>query len=726
MANDAVPSAELMVRAVAVLRQRYPLHDGAWVTLEESFQALCGRKGPSPHAAFACFSLFLQHGHGQYSEIFDYSNHSRLLGRLAEVASIRSWGELGAELRKEPKERHESVLVKLLEREQSQEKARTDAIVSLNRMMASLEWALPNLVPLRRRAAIRAVAPTGKTIRGVEAYTDGRDIYLPSTVNTFPDRQHNELVYLRLLVHEALHLAEGTFATQACVDAHPRVVERLRARGLSNEDVGVLPARSLKSISKLFGDHQELFFSLLNCVEDTRIERSLSYRLPRFLPVVEYVDQALRALSTPTAFEPAAVQVLRAIQSALDGRPVTMLPRAYVSRFAPLRQQIREFGALDAPTLMHSILLATELCLWFVCNVPDEPRKTVLEALQTRRPLLTKQYEPYVDLAPPGFRGHKEFAPRMNLDHVSQLDSGGRVVPEYDFWQSIVRPEGASVLREPWDPLRVGVVGRAVRCEFAGSEKRSAPRAVFRSTGMRLDPKRFVRFSTARRAGGAVDSRIFHGRDVFRVDQQTTVVLDLSVSMMHFRPEGVRPLERAVGVVEDLAETMGDGAPLTVLGCIDGGPEKVRLMEIKGPHETLQRSTLETLHGFSMGGFRMGAILRYLALEATERQRVVLVTDTGSHYVTRGIRRVWDFDQALCADCPRANSLCDIERSFPDEVWIHHKASVFEPLEYEIADIRHAMETTADKLDVHVVLLTDYWGDDLCNHGFGIGRWSKI
>lgn len=199
MANEEKPNAELMARAIAVLRQRHPLDGDAWTTLEESFRALCRRKGTSPHAAFACFSLFLQHGHGKDSEILHNHSHDRLLGPLVEVASIRSWGELGTELRKERKERHETVLINLLERERSQEKARTASIVSLNRMLASLEWALPNLVPLRRRAAIRPVAPTGKTIRGVEAYTDGRDIYLPSAVTTFP-RSRTQRIGLPALI----------------------------------------------------------------------------------------------------------------------------------------------------------------------------------------------------------------------------------------------------------------------------------------------------------------------------------------------------------------------------------------------------------------------------------------------------------------------------------------------------------------------------------------------
>ena len=252
------------------------------------------------------------------------------------------------------------------------------------------------------------------------------------------------------------------------------------------------------------------------------------------------------------------------------------------------------------------------------------------------------------------------------------------------------------------------------------------PQSAFRTSGARLDPRRLVRLLAAHKAGGTASARIFRGRERTPDDAHTTVVVDLSVSMVHYRPDGVRPLERAVGWIEELASQLGDGAPLTLWGCIDGGPEKVRMFRLKERGEPLNRATLESLHGYSLGGFRMGAILRSLAQKAVERTRVFLLTDAGSHYVTRGVRRAWDFERKLCSDCPKPGSLCDLERAFPDELWIGERATIFEPLEYEVADIRHALESTAHVLEPHVVMLTEHWGDELCDHTFGAGRWSKV
>ncbi len=713
-------------RALAVLRARYPLSPDAWGPLGASFTALAGASAGT-HAAFACFSLLLGHGHCEPEGLLGLVGEKQATGQLAALASARLWGELSVELRATPRAEHAGLVSRLVEREAQAVKARLAAQATLGPMLPVLAWSLPSLVPMRAHVALRAVPVRDREDPShLRAYTDGRDIFLPARVAIFDRVARNELVYLRLLVHEALHLSEGSFATAAARSAFGWVAEQLRARGLLGHELDVAAPPTLKTLTALFGEHGELFFSLFNCVEDARVERRIPELLPAFAPVVELVDQAVRSLARPAVFEPLAVQVLRCLHAAVDGRAAHGLPSTFARPFAAIEPKIRAFRALAAPALRDSIMLGTELCLWCIEHLGAAARAQVLQALQDRRPVSAKSSENYVDLPSPGRRPPEQLRRGMNLDHVSRLEPADLVVPEYDFWQQRERELGASVSYEPWDPQRAAVVGRAVRCEVAIGEARGRREATFRSSGVRLDAKRFVRLLATRRAGGKLDARIFRGRDLQRTDLHATVVVDLSVSMVHYRPDGVRPLERAIGLIEDLATRLGDGAPLTILGCVDGGPERVRLFRIKERHEPLKRGVLDSLHGYSLGGFRVGAVLRALAQGAVDRTRVLLITDAGSHYVTRGVRRVWRFERELCKTCPVPGSLCDLERSFPDQLWIGDRASIFEPLEYEVADIRHALASTARVLDVHTTLLTHHWGDDLCDHTFGAGGWSKV
>ncbi len=728
-----------LAHALRVLRSRHPLDERRWSALEPSFLALVsGAEGKADGKgratnlgpAFACFSLLLGHGHDEPDGLLASASHARLLAPLLELATARLWGELCAALRAEPRARHDAVLAELLEREREASRRRTEAQATLTKVLPALEWALPSLIPLRARVAIRAEAPGESDPRGLRAYTDGRDIYLPSRIALFESPGHNELAYVRLLVHEALHLSEGSFEESACEQSARHVVRRLRARGHLADD---LPSRArhprtLRGVTELFGESGELFFNLLNCVEDSRVERRIPQVLPGFVAAVAYVDQGARALARPAAFQPSLHQLLRAVLAELSGRAARP-PAAYASSFAAVRATIATFHALPAPTLAESIVAATDLCLWFLQHMGPGERAQVVTELTRRRPVPQESYERRVDLRPPGRREPSELRPRMNLDRFSMLSAAGERVPEYDFWKSRLRDDGASVEEHAWDPRRAGVVGRAVRSEAAVAAARPVAISSFRASGARLAPARLVRLLAQRRAGGAVDGRVFRGRESQTIDAHATVVVDLSVSMVHFRPDGSRPLERAVGWIEELAANLGDGAPLTIYGCIDGGPEKVRMFRVKERGAPLTRETLESFHGYGHGGFRMGAVLRWLARKSVERTRVFLLTDTGSHYVTRGMRYVWKFEDLetkLCFDCPRPGSACDLERPFPDELWLNKNGAVFEPVEYEVEDIRHALASTAHALDPHVVLLTDSWGDALCDHTFGALGWSKV
>ncbi|HQY62800.1 MAG TPA: hypothetical protein PK141_15485 [Polyangiaceae bacterium] len=724
-----------LARALHVLRSRHPLDEDRWRALEPSFLALVsgaegkGRAtnlGPS----FACFSLLLGHGHDAPDGLLATTNHPRLLAPLLELATARLWGELCAALRVGAKTRHDAVLAELLEREREASKRRSAAQVTLTKVLPSLEWALPSLIPLRARVAIRAEAPGESDPRGMRAYTDGRDIYLPSRIALFESPRHNELAYVRLLVHEALHLSGGSFEEGACQQAARHVVRRLREHGHLADN---LPRSSrypntLRGVTELFGESGELFFNLLNCVEDSRVERRIPALLPGFVAAVAYVDQGARALARPAVFGSSLIQLLQAVLVELAGRTAKP-PAAYAASFTEVRATLASFRALVSPTLAESIVAATDLCLWFVRHVGPGDRAQLVSELTRRRPVPQESYERRVDLRPLGRREPAEVRPRMNLDMFSSLSTEGEIVPEYDFWKARVREDGASVELHVWDPRRAGVVGRAVRSEVAVATTRPVASSSFRMSGARLSPTRLVRLLATKRAGGAVDGRVFRGREIQATDVQATVVVDLSVSMVHYRPDGARPLERAVGWIEDLATQLGDGAPLAIYGCIDGGPEKVRMFRVKERGAPLTRETLESFHGYGHGGFRMGAVLRWLAKKSVERTRVFLLTDTGSHYVTRGMRHVWKFEDLetkLCFDCPRPGSTCDLERPFPDELWLAKNGAVFEPVEYEVEDIRHALGSTSHLLDPHVVLLTENWGDALCDHTFGPLGWSKV
>lgn len=275
--------------------------------------------------------------------------------------------------------------------------------------------------------------------------------------------------------------------------------------------------------------------------------------------------------------------------------------------------------------------------------------------------------------------------------------------------------------------MRAVTQGRAVRLERPESQATTYRREALCSTGRQLDPKRFVRFLSSVKARAQVDPRIFRRRSTVGGATETIVVVDLSISMVHYDTDGARPLDRAVGVIESLAAELDGGVSMTLFGSVDPGPHEVRLFRIKESGVALDRAALQSLHGYSRGGFRSGAILRGLAARSPEAARtpVWLITDTTNHYVTRGMNRIISFDKKLCADCPRYNSMCQMEKPYPDEGYIGDKATLYEPLEYEIEDIRRALSETSDQLDVRAVMLGDHWGDSLCDYAWGAGRWQK-
>ncbi len=677
-------------------------------------------KNATPQSAFAVFSLLQRHGK---VALLRAGSLTPWLEPFLEAPTERRWGGL-CRIVREPGDAAPSIRA-FLKEEKAAAGRRAAATVTLAEFLPALRWVLPTLLasPQLRSTEIR---PT--SLRdGLEVftgYTDGRDIYLCPAVSLFERAAHNELAYIRLLVHEALHLVRGSFD-----------IERLRqclsetAAALGTHTPRITPAstRGLSDLCELFEGRSALFFGLLNLVEDARIERHFDALAPGLSGVARAVDSAALELSSPTAFADLGGQFLRILAARLEGRASASLPTRIRARFAEVEPAVAAFRAAAAgASLVDSARLATKLTLWMSEHLGKEVCEALSEQLRLRKPVTASDVTVHVKLSPPGFRERSTLRQRMNLSRFSApLAEAGVHVEEYDFWSDTVREAGASVVERPWDPYRAGAQGRTARAGVVEAEKRRAPIASLAATGRALDVPRFVRFLAERRGGRPADGRVFRRPTPTSTSPAVTVLLDLSASMVHFRPDGVRPIERAVGVVEEIVEQVGSG--VRILGAVDPGPHEVVLHRIKAHDEPLRRTLLDSLHAYALGGFRVGPILRALARSsaAAERSPVWILTDCGNHYVTRGMHKFISLDRKLCADCPRLASYCQIEKPFPDEGWIGERASIFEPLEYEIADIRHALDATRARLDVHAVMLGDEWSDDVCDHTWGAGQWTR-
>jgi hypothetical protein len=242
----------------------------------------------------------------------------------------------------------------------------------------------------------------------------------------------------------------------------------------------------------------------------------------------------------------------------------------------------------------------------------------------------------------------------------------------------------------------------------------------FTAHGTQIDVHRFHTFLGDRRGGHHTDPAVFRKRSRFGLPLSVSFVLDLSVSMEGPRASlgGASPIENALRFVAGIVPRLESaGVPTGIFGVRDFGRRAVDFYDIKGFGASFDPEALRRLHAMQLGGFRFGAILRHLSARL-QRERmgtrnvVVLLTDTGSHYLAFGIERVDSMFRKRCLGCQQR---CWVEAQEPSvTAFKSPDIRMFYPPSYELADYQAAAAQAAN-VDPLLVLLDEGYADELLN-----------
>lgn len=185
--------------------------------------------------------------------------------------------------------------------------------------------------------------------------TDGRTIYLPARIRSFPDDQDNFRVYKLSVMHEAAHLEFGTYLPG--LEAIGEVAADLRRKSPSLE-ADQTNITTLPELFSLFPDPGWARF-LWSILEDARIDSRIRAEYPGikkdmdWLISVELQNRSkLETLPPRTALREALVQL-----SATDTTEVSLELAETVSGAHRFMQEVKDLSATSASSLKTLLTL---------------------------------------------------------------------------------------------------------------------------------------------------------------------------------------------------------------------------------------------------------------------------------------------------------------------------------------------------------------------------------
>ncbi len=317
--------------------------------------------------------------------------------------------------------------------------------------------------------------------------------------------------------------------------------------------------------------------------------------------------------------------------------------------------------------------------------------------------------------------------PFVNIPEVNPAMPGPwHSFDEYDIWRNRVEPRAARVRERRWQPelpeepfdiqLRGASPPPPVRAASGGLRRSRR----WEDEGVEADMMRVHDLVASHRAGYAADDRVFFQPRGQASRLLMSIVVDQSASMRANRTPRQSELafHRALRLAHRWANAWQRQIPIGLFGGWDTGRRSVTLHVLKDWGERYLPSRLLSLHTMGMGGFRMGAMVRYLSWRGERvapgaRHLVVMLTDSASHYLARGLDRVLakNHPPKGCMQCNHAET-CSIEPCVPrvNGSGQLEDRGLYYPTFYELADLRQAL-IASPQVTPALVLLDDFYDE---------------
>ena len=710
-----------------------------------------------------CFRFFLLLGEHHAATPLDRSVLRFALRRLTERPTAATWSECRGALRPGFTAGQSLSALRRGHARRRADRARCEReAVAFEEVSRSLEWfsrylAPDLLTPALRTATVNATDSGADHAGSLAAWTDGRSIALPARVALAPDRGLNLWVYLTLLGHELEHLRSGSFRLRFTtavgrllwrrLEPHRHRFERARETwqqgrtALENlRRAGLpVPANFTARLPNLRAfllhlPNPEAAHGLFNLVEDARVNYILAARAPGLGSGLELISRLEGAAPPDPRFHSLEQSFVQALGAAILGQPV----RCHVG--TPFARTWR---------------MALALIEAFRCSLPASVEASALLVLDLvellRRELpsaLSSATEDRLAAIPASSIEEVVYA-RLLLS--SEQDDAEGTWPADIIDADEVDPSGPGWLRYSEFDLRHGLQQDVVRLRVHGPPPSGAHRSLPRtSTAPRLPLRHLIRSGrngraeeghdllpehahdlvVAHRLGLAPDRRVFRAAGSTGPGLAVTAVVDLSASMSRCaKGDHQSPLDRAAELCHALGtDTTARSIPFAILGAVDGSRRLAHLFTVKPWESRYNPATLATLRSVAGGGFRHGAVVRHLGRTLPRRMPhhrhvVVLLTDTSSHYLARGMERA--FAEVHRGHCPT----CGERRRCPLEphrfsTHINGGHGIYLPLAYELADLADA-RATAPALSAHLVLFGRDGDDTQLDRILGPAGWTR-
>ena len=605
--------------------------------------------------------------------------------------------------------------------------AHTRALARSQHRPASLEPLIPRLEALARslfgyRAQGQLVASHRHTRTDtLSASTDGTRIELPELIDLCAEEDLNALAYVHLLAHEVGHLVAGSFVPHIS-DPDSRL-DRLLAprRGVFERRDGTdawaelgLPRRTDPGVrmaqhvyAALHMEEPRVFLTLVNLVEDLRVDRWIASRHPLLGRLADYFEGVERERRPHRAFLSHEQNFLVALQALIrePSRPRQVAPRLRPALNA-LAAELVEAHRRGLSDLVDVIVVAARLHDLLRKHLPGDlsvhtpvpaphtsGRRRARPSLVTDgramsgriRDLLVSRVDPgFVDAEPEvssetiedpadAHQGSEEL---LSGREDKDLSEGRRayVYYEVDRRSSEHGYDAARVyVEDVVDPLP-DIRPRppsAARFELEGDEldlDRAYDALVALRTPRRPADARIYRRSVSSR-------RVLPEPSPEGAEPVVAFLVDLTPSMWggtdasrHFpderdgpaprglAPASVPPMFHVQRLLERLLpELEAAGHRTEVFGGADFGRKDARLIQLKRADEPASAPWSKRLFRPDRIGFRHGAYIRHLGSRPAMRapsSRIVLLCDTASHYIGYGLEgflaKVYEH---MCENC---------------------------------------------------------------------------
>lgn len=633
------------------------------------------------------------------------------------------------------------------------------AAVRFETLRPTLLQMLGYLTPRYRNVTLATLDESNSLIP--HASTDGARVLMPPVVAMGLARETNEWLAAYLLGHEAAHLETGSFTEDLrneeghALLAHlaPRRATylresaRYRLRGAKTVEERVAEERprhatSARKPSAILTvllyfplEQRNALRRVINVFDDARVDAWLERQYPGLRPARAVYEECVAVHFGDPSLMCEERNLLRAVQDAANGRPV----RWFVGgRFASVWQKIERIirtrrtttlataaGAIHTAVLVFEVLSsAVEPFHWGVglgqtAEFLDEERESndpveEVAAILDRLSDSTLIWD--ANLALTGLR-----VAETNEQDPPDAHGPWYRTDEYDSLRKRLERDVTRIRERTWQPLpgsketaQLSLAGSPLLDLAYNRDDFNDAEAYYVAFGSRSDVARLHAYVAGSSAGVVADDRVFSFEEGTAAWGMVSFLIDLSVSMKLVRSRGTTtPIERAIQL------TLGWGAALAragfdvgVFGVHDIGRRSITLEKVIDWGEPFSPSRVASVHTMHFGGARLGAAIRRISQRIpTSAPRsphlVVVLTDTGSRYINRGLdpllARYLKTERChACTDaaCPYEPTTPKLTLGFEEQSF-----SVWYPPSYDWTDVARAFQ--ADPRMIPLAILLD-------------------